>query len=853
MDDRITEKVALITSKAMEIAKDHHSPDVDVPHLLKALIDDSDSMFKNICLKQNISLNAVSNIVEQFISNKVKSNSDNVYPSTDFNFLINNAEKYKREYQDTYLSVEHIILSLFDNKHIIVKKLLEIQNFNKVNFKEAINKIRGNNKVEDTNPENKYEVLKKYGRDLIDEVAKGKIDPVIGRDEEIRRVMQILSRKSKNNPVLIGEPGVGKTAIVEGLAWRIFKGDVPFSLKDKTIFELDLGALIAGAKYRGEFEERLKATLNEINKSEGQIILFIDEIHTLIGAGKTDGAMDAANLLKPMLARGEIHCIGATTLDEYRKYIEKDPAFERRMQKVMVDESSLEDTISILRGLKDRYESHHGVQILDEALVSASVLSKRYISDRFLPDKAIDLVDEACALVRMQIDSLPVELDEINRQISLLEIEKVSLNQEDSDYSKQTVAKIERTLAELKQKQGELKAKWLKEKEDLERSKSIKNKLEKAKLDLEKALGEAYYEKAARLQYQVIPDLEKELKTLSNREKDSMLDEVVKQEDIANIVSRWTGIPVNRLKTSESSKLLSLKDNLSKKVIGQDDALEKVSNAIIRSRAGVNDENRPLGSFLFLGPTGVGKTEVAKALALNLFDSETQMVRIDMSEYMEKYSISRLLGAPPGYVGYEEGGQLTEAVRRKPYSIVLLDEIEKAHPDVFNVLLQVLDDGRLTDSQGRVVDFKNTILIMTSNIGSSYLLKSNDKKSQENVRQELNKYFKPEFINRIDDIVFFNSLDETIVSKIAMKFIDELSTRLSKKQITLEISKAALEQISNEGFSKEYGARPLKRYIQNYIENEIAHQIIERKIKEKTPLLIDYQNGKFLFINKGHI
>ena len=849
MDDKITEAVARSINKAMQIAKDKKSPDIDVPHLLKAIIEDDNSLLINICRKENIDIEQVKYVIDNAVNNKVKSNSTSEpFPSTDFNYLVNNASKYQKEFSDTYLSIEHLLLSLFDNRHSIVNSLKRINNFTKANFNEAINLIRGDNKVEDQNPENKYEVLKKYGRDLIEEVAKGKIDPVIGRDEEIRRVIQILSRKTKNNPVLIGEPGVGKTAIVEGLAWRIFKGDVPFSLKNKTIFELDLGSLIAGAKYRGEFEERLKATLNEVIKSNGQIIMFIDEIHTLIGAGKTDGAMDAANLLKPMLARGEIHCIGATTLDEYRKYIEKDPAFERRMQKVMVDESTLQDTISILRGLKERYESHHGVQILDEALVSAATLSKRYISDRFLPDKAIDLVDEACSAVRMQIDSLPIELDEINRQVSQLEIEKVSLTKEDTEYAKNTLNKIEKELATLKEKQTSLKAKWLQEKEELAKSKNLKSELEHAKLELQKALSNANYEVAARLQYQTIPDLEKSIKDFEKKEKDGrMLDEVVKQEDIANVVSKWTGIPTSKLASSESSKLLNLKTNLEKRVIGQDEALDKVSNAIIRSRAGINDENRPIGSFLFLGPTGVGKTEVAKSLALNLFDSEQQIVRIDMSEYMEKFSVSRLVGAPPGYVGYEEGGQLTEAVRRKPYSIVLLDEIEKAHPDVFNILLQVLDDGRLTDSQGRVVDFKNTILIMTSNIGSEYLLKGNNLETQNAVKSELNKYFKPEFINRIDDIVFFNSLDKSVIEKIATKFIDELRNRLSKKNIKLEITPTALKHISEEGYSDNYGARPLKRYIQQFIENPLSYKIISSEIKEKDQVVVDFDQNNFIF------
>ena len=688
----------------------------------------------------------------------------------------------------------------------------------------------------------------KDGRDLTDEVAKGKIDPIIGRDEEIRRVIQILSRKSKNNPVLIGEPGVGKTAIVEGLAWRIYKGDVPFSLKDKKIFELDLGALIAGAKYRGEFEERLKATLKEIAKSEGNIILFIDEIHNLIGAGKSDGAMDAANLLKPMMARGELHCIGATTLDEYRQYIEKDAAFERRMQKVMVNEPTLEDTISILRGLKDSYETHHGVKILDSSLVAAAVLSSRYITDRFLPDKAIDLVDEACSKVRMEIDSLPIELDELNRKIMLLEIERVSLSKEDSDVAKERLAKMDKEIASLKEEQTAYTLKWQKEKEEVQAAKKAKSDLEKARHELEVCINNARYEEAAKLQYQTIPNLEKLIKESENKENgDRMLDEVVREDAIAEVVAKWTGIPVSKLKTSESQKILSLKENLSKRVIGQDDAIEKVSDAILRSRAGINDENRPIGSFLFLGPTGVGKTEIAKALASNLFDSESQIVRIDMSEYMEKFSVSRLVGAPPGYVGYEEGGQLTEAVRRKPYSIVLLDEIEKAHPDVFNILLQVLDDGRLTDSQGRIVDFKNTILIMTSNIGSQYLLEGNTKENIDLVKEELKQHFKPEFLNRIDDIIFFNSLDNSVVKKIALKFINELEERLAKQQITLEVSPSALNQIVEQGFDKIYGARPLKRYIQKEIETPLARKIIETTIHEKSHVLVDFENNSFVF------
>ena len=851
MENNMTEKVVSIISSASQIALDNLSQEIDVPHVIKAMLSDSDSMLKNVLGKIGANAEMFENIVDGFINSKIKSSNvsqERLYLAVDTNNLLSNARKYQSSFEDKYVSVEHLILSLFDSKHSIMLKLQNVPNFNKKKVMEAIKTIRGGKKVEDKNPEQSYEVLQKYGRDLLDEVAKGKIDPVIGRDEEIRRVIQILSRKSKNNPVLIGEPGVGKTAIVEGLAWRIFKGDVPFSLKDKRIFELDLGALIAGAKYRGEFEERLKATLKEITKSEGKIILFIDEIHTLIGAGKTDGAMDAANLLKPMMARGDIHCIGATTLDEYRQYIEKDAAFERRMQKVMVGEPNLQDTISILRGIKDSYESHHGVQILDSALVSAAVLSNRYITDRFLPDKAIDLIDEACSAVRMQIDSLPVELDEINRKLMQLEIERVSLAKEESDIAKDRLMKMDKEIAHLKEEQSHFKAKWEKEKQELLEAKNAKSNLEKAKLELEKAISNAKYEEAARLQYQTIPDLEKLIAKSQNKENDDrMLDEVVKEDDIANIVSKWTGIPVSKLKTSESKKILSLKENLSKRVIGQDEAIEKVSDAIIRSRAGINDENRPIGSFLFLGPTGVGKTEIAKALASNLFDSEQQIVRIDMSEYMEKYSVSRLVGAPPGYVGYEEGGQLTEAVRRKPYSIVLLDEIEKAHPDVFNILLQVLDDGRLTDSKGRVVDFKNTILIMTSNIGSQYLLEGNNKSTQAAVSDELKSHFKPEFLNRIDDIVYFNSLDESVVKKIAMKFIAELEKRLSKQQIELEITDNALKEVISQGFDRIYGARPLKRYIQKEIETPLAREIIKGTIKEKSTVTVDYIVDSFVF------
>ena len=845
MDDKMTEKVIKLINVASDVARTHQNNEIDVPQFLLALYEDSDSMLLNIMSKVNVNKQSVKDIIDDYINHSVSSsNVTNPYLSNNMSSLLNDADGYKKRFGDEYLSVEHIILALFDNKHSIVSKLKKVINFDKDKFMKAIEEIRGGNKVNNANPEETYEVLKKYGRDLTSDVAKGKIDPIIGRDEEIRRVMQILSRKSKNNPVLIGEPGVGKTAIVEGLAWRIFKGDVPFSLKDKTIFELDMGALIAGAKYQGEFEERLKAVLNTITKSNGQIIMFIDEIHLLVGAGKTQGAMDAANLLKPMLARGELHCIGATTLDEYRKYIEKDPAFERRMQKVMVDEPTVEDTISIIRGLKERFESHHGVQILDSAIVAAATLSNRYISDRFLPDKAIDLIDEACAATRMQIDSMPVELDEISRKLMQLQIERVSLAKETSDASLKRLKEMDGEIANLTQKQTELTAKWQKEKDELYKAKNAKKDLELAKIELNKALSNADFEKAARLQYQTIPDLEKLIKEDANKVKEGrMLDEVVDESDIAEVVAKWTGIPVSRLNTSESEKLLHLEDNLRKRVIGQDDALKKVSDAILRSRAGISDEHRPIGSFLFLGPTGVGKTEVAKALAENLFDSEDQIVRIDMSEYMEKFSVSRLLGAPPGYVGYEEGGQLTEAVRRKPYSIVLLDEIEKAHPDVFNILLQVLDDGRLTDSMGRVVDFKNTILIMTSNIGSEYLLNGVTKENEEKVENELKSRFKPEFLNRIDVIIFFNPLTKDIIGKIVLKFINNLEARLSKLQIQLTLTDKAIDAIVDQGFDPIYGARPIKRFIQKEIETPLSRKIIAGEIETNSKVTIDFDNG----------
>lgn len=846
-EQQYTQKVIEVINNATTIAKDNSNPSVDVCHLLRAMFDVDSSFYVKILERLGIDSKIVSQTIDGFIANIAKSSSDeDPFPSADFKNILYNATKYQQEFNDDYLSIEHLLLAQFDSKNSLIEKLKELENYNKESFLKVIKEIRGNSRVTSDNPEATYDVLNKYGRDLVEEVAKGKIDPVIGRDEEIRRVIQILSRKSKNNPILIGEPGVGKTAVVEGLAWRIFKGDVPISLKDKTIFELDLGSLIAGAKYRGEFEERLKATLNEVKKSDGRIILFIDEIHMLIGAGRTDGAMDAANLLKPMLARGELHCIGATTLNEYREYIEKDPAFERRMQKVLVDESTVEDTITILRGIKGAYERHHGVQITDDALIAAATLSKRYITDRHLPDKAIDLIDEACAKVRMQIDSMPDELDQVNRKLMQLEIEKVSLKNDDSEAAAARLKEISKEISEYKTRKDELTLQWQNEKKELEDVKVYQQKLATAKLNLEKAMSDYDSETAAKLQNMEIPALKKKIADLKARnDKDKILDETVTDETIASVISTWTGIPVAKLTQSESSKILNLKSELAKRVIGQDEALELVSDAIIRSRAGVNDSNRPLGSFMFLGPTGVGKTEVAKALAEQLFDSDSEIIRIDMSEYMEKYNVSRLIGAAPGYVGYEQGGQLTEAVRRKPYSIVLFDEIEKANPDVFDILLQVLDDGRLTDSQGRVVDFKNTILIMTSNLGSEYLLNGNTPENKNKVMDLLKTKFKPEFLNRIDEIVMFNSLTKDVVDKIVVKFLSILGSHLSEKGIKFTYTEKAVKKIGDDSYDPLYGARPIRRYIQKYIETPLATEIISGKVG--TSVKLDLVKDDFVF------
>ena len=843
--NEFTTKTQEAIVKSFEIAKKNLQKEADIVHLVKALSLDIDGTFYRIFTKLNTKIDY------DFIENELKrlpklgdGVQDITIHSRDYNILMINADKIKYQFKDDYLSIEHIVLALFDSNDQFARKFIKHHNLTKKKVEQIINEIRGGNKVTTNNPENNYEVLERYGRDLVEDVKKGKIDPVIGRDEEIRRVIQILSRKTKNNPILIGEPGVGKTAIVEGLAWRIYKGDVPLTLKNKTVYELDLGALVAGAKYRGEFEERLKAVLNEITKSEGNIIMFIDEIHTLVGAGKADGAMDAANILKPMLARGELHCVGATTLDEHRKYIEKDAALERRMQKVMVSEPTLEETISILRGLKERFEIHHGVKITDNAIVSAATLSNRYITDRFLPDKAIDLIDEACSAVRMSLDSMPVELDEITRKIMQLDIEIAALKKEEDERSLKRLDLIKKERAELYESQKDLKFRWEQEKQEIKNAKDWKKDLDNARLQLENAQNNANYEEAARLQYQVIPDLEKKIKEEKSNDKDRILNEIVDEDDVSKVVAKWTRIPVSKMMKSEKEKLLELDSLLKERVIGQDDAVELVTDSILRSRAGINDTNKPLGSFIFLGPTGVGKTEIAKALAEQLFDNEANMVRIDMSEYMEKYSVSRLIGAPPGYVGYDEGGQLSEAVRRNPYCIVLLDEIEKAHPDVFNILLQVLDDGRITDNKGNVIDFKNTIIIMTSNLGSQHLLENTFEKGKKKVLEQMKSAFKPEFINRIDEIIVFNPLDEQVINKIIDKFLKELQVRLNTQNISLNVSESAKNAIKEIGYDVKYGARPLKRTIQKYIETPIAKEILKGKIDSE--IKVDYMNNQFI-------
>ena len=846
--EKWTAKMQEAIQKAITMASEMGHQVVDVEHFLLALLEDNAGILYRVLSKANVNIADLQNKLNVRLQGKpIVSNVDinSIRISYDLNQLLSLADKQMHNFKDEYLSVEHLIMALFELNSSWLKEILNGYNLNKKNVKKIIDEMRGGNMVDNQNPENQYEVLEKYGRDLTKDVADGKLDPVIGRDEEIRRVIQILSRKTKNNPILIGEPGVGKTAIVEGLAWRIFKNDVPVSLQNKTLYELDLGALVAGAKYRGEFEERLKAVLNEIKKAEGDIILFIDEIHQLVGAGKTDGAMDAANLLKPMLApRGELHCIGATTLDEYRMYIEKDAALERRFQKVQVDEPDQDDTIAILRGLKDSFESHHGVQITDSAIIGAVNMSQRYITDRFLPDKAIDLIDEACASIRMEIDSLPEELDVITREKNRLEMERISIEKEDkNEDNEKRLNEIKSRIASLDEQVKGLTDKWQEEKKSLDHIKELKDQKVRLEALTDKYQTEGNLEEASRIKYQTLPQIEKEIKEFeASKKEDDLLQEKVTVDTVSEVIARWTGIPMNKLMESEREKLLKLDTALKVRVIGQDEAIEKVSDAILRSRAGINDENRPIGSFLFLGPTGVGKTEVAKSLAEQLFDTERNIVRIDMSEYMEKFSVSRLVGAPPGYVGYEEGGQLTEAVRRHPYSIVLLDEIEKAHPEVFNILLQVLDDGRITDSKGNLVSFKNTIIIMTSNIGSNYLLEGNNSDTRAAVDNELKAHFKPEFLNRIDEIVYFNSLDQAVVNKIIDKFIKQLSDRLSDKKITITVSDRAKAVISEQGYDVTFGARPLKRFIQSRIETLVAREMIKGDIKNGSHVLVDFDD-----------
>lgn len=857
---KFTQKSLEAIQNAQSIALENQNAQIEQEHLMLALLEQEESLIKELLKKMGVSEN-----FEKTIKNKVSNMpkmsggarpSDSIYVSRDVDLTLNDAEKIASKMKDEYVSVEHIMLSIFDNANSQIKELFRTYNINKSEFLKALSSVRGNTRVTTDNPEETYNALKKYGQDLVKMAKEQKLDPVIGRDTEIRNVIRILSRKTKNNPCLIGEPGVGKTAIAEGLALRIVRGDVPEGLKDCTIFSLDMGSLVAGAKYRGEFEERLKAVLQEVKKSEGKIILFIDEIHTIVGAGKTDGAMDAGNLLKPMLARGELHCIGATTLNEYRQYIEKDQALERRFQPVMVDEPSVEDTISILRGLKERYEVYHGVKIADNALIAAATLSHRYISDRFLPDKAIDLIDEACSMIKTEMESMPTELDEISRKIMQLEIEETALSKETDEMSKQRLQDIQKEKAELKTKFDSMKAKWENEKQSIGKVQKLREEIEKVNSQIEQAERNYELNKAAELKYGKLPELKKQLEVeeeKAEKEKNddnSLLRNKVTEDEITKIISRWTGIPVAKLMEGEREKLLHLSDILHKRVIGQNEAVEKVSEAIIRSRAGISDPRRPIGSFLFLGPTGVGKTELAKALAESLFDDEHNIVRIDMSEYMEKYSVSRLIGAPPGYVGYEEGGQLTEAVRRKPYSVVLFDEIEKAHPDVFNILLQVLDDGRITDSQGRTVDFKNTIIILTSNLGSEYILEGIgengeiSKEAQDKVNILLKQSFRPEFLNRLDEIVFYKPLKKAEISKILDLLIIDLEKRLEDKHIHLELTDSAKNYLIDNGYDEIYGARPLKRFVQKKLETLIAKKILTQEILPNSTVTIDCKNDE---------